>query len=128
MSVERNHRQKEVHDWCAAAFGDEHARCVPHRGIRMLEEALEAAQAAGCNREMVHKLVDYVFDRPSGELSQEIGGLGLTTLALSEAAGISADIEERREFERVKSKPLEHFRNRNQVKNSAGFDVTKEGR
>jgi hypothetical protein len=128
MSVERNHRQKEVAEWCAAAFGDEHARCVPHRGIRMLEEALETAQAAGCHRDMVHKLVDYVFDRPPGELRQEIGGLGLTILALAEAAGISADIEERRELERVESKPLEHFRKRNQVKNSAAFDVTKENR
>jgi len=40
-----------------------------------LEEAVEAAQAAGCERGMAHMLVDFVFDRPAGTISQELAVL-----------------------------------------------------
>lgn len=123
-SADRDARQREVHEWCAAAFGADHAASLPQRGIRHVEEAIEAAQAAGCERAMVLKLVDYVFDRPAGELRQEIGGSGLTLLALAQAASISADEAECAEIARVKAKPLEHFAKRNRVKNDAGFNTS----
>jgi len=125
----RDVRQKEVSEWCAAAFGAEHASSVPQRGLRMLEEAIEAYQSATLGlpaeemRDKAHALVDYVFGRVSGNLAQECGGVGLTLLALCQAAGISAEAEELREIARVKSKPLEHFSKRNQQKNEAGFVV-----
>lgn len=72
---------------------------------------------------MVHKLVDHVFDRPPGNLAQEIGGSGITLLCLAQAAGLSADIEEARELKRVLKKPLAHFAARNEAKNAAGFNV-----
>jgi hypothetical protein len=120
----RDDRQLAVHQWCAAAFGVEHASSIPQRGVRLVEECIEAAQAAGAPREMIHKLVDFVYDREPGELAQEIGGVGLTLLALAAAAGVSADAAEIGEFHRVLSKPLAHFHARNQAKNAAGFDVT----
>lgn len=120
----RDLRQRKVADWCAVAFGSDHAASIPQRGIRHVEEAIEASQAAGCERDMIHKLVDYVFDRPAGELWQELGGSGLTLLALAQAAGVSADECETAEIARVLAKPLEHFTKRNQSKNDAGFVVT----
>lgn len=119
----RNRRQTQVAAWCAAAFGRDHAASIPQRGVRLLEEAIEAAQASGADRDMAHKLVDYVFDRPTGELSQELGGVGVTLLALAEAAGVSAEGCECAEIARVLAKPLEHFAKRNQQKNDAGFSV-----
>lgn len=121
--IDRDARQKRVADWCAAAFGAGHASSVPQRGIRLAEEAIEAAQAAGCERAMVHRLVDHVFDRPAGELGQELGGVGVTLLALAAAAGLSADDCEQSEIERVLAKPLAHFAARNAAKNAAGFNV-----
>ena len=119
----RDERQKQVSDWCAAAFGADHAASIPQRGIRHAEEAIETAQASGCDPAMIHKLVDYIYEKPAGALSQEIGGSGLTLLALAQAAGLSADDEERLEVERVLAKPLSHFAARNKVKNDAGFNV-----
>lgn len=119
----RDQRQEWVHNWCVAAFGDDHAKSIEQRGIRLVEEAIEAGQAAGCSAEMIHRLVDYVFARPVGELRQEMGGVGVTLLALAQAAGVSADAAELAEFERVLSKPLAHFAARNAAKNAAGFDV-----
>lgn len=121
--IGRDERQAKVSAWCFAAFGAEHATNLPQRGIRHAEEAIELAQAAGAPREMVHRLVDYIYDRPPGDLAQEIGGSGLTLLALAAAAGLSADHEEAREVARVLAKPLEHFTKRNENKNAAGFNT-----
>lgn len=120
---DRERRQHQVHLWCKQAFGRDHALSLPQRGIRLLEEAIEACQAAGGEREMAHRLVDYVFDRPVGKLRQELGGVGVTLLALAEAADESADACEVAEIERVLSKPLDHFARRNREKNEAGFET-----
>lgn len=119
----RDARQKQVSDWCADAFGVEHATSIQQRGIRFLEEAIEAYQATGGDRAMAHKLVDFIFDKPTGDLFQELGGVGVTLLALAAAAGLSADGAEHAEVTRVLSKPIEHFRARNAAKDAAGFNV-----
>jgi hypothetical protein len=121
----RDSRQRKTAQWCAAAFGADHAASITQRGIRLAEEAIEAAQAAGCDPAMVHKLVDHVYSKPPGNLAQEIGGIGVTVLALAEAAGLSADSEEACEVSRVLSKPLSHFAARNKAKNDAGFNVVR---
>lgn len=122
-TVDRNHRQEEAARWCKAAFGAEHSQSLEQRGIRFLEEAIELAQAAGCDLAMCHKLLDFVFSRPVGDLKQELGGAGLTLLCLASAAGESADAAEMDELARVLLKPLKHFADRNKAKNDAGFNV-----
>jgi hypothetical protein len=52
---------------------------------RFLEEALELVQAAGGSANDAHKLVDYVFNRPIGIPSQEVGGVMVTLAALCTA-------------------------------------------
>lgn len=94
---------------------------LAERGMRLLEEAIEAFQAAGGAPAIAHKLVDHVFARPVGELAQELGGVGVTTLALAHAAGINADAAELAEVERILGKPLDFFRARHAQKVAAGF-------
>lgn len=74
--------QDRVHPWLLACFGQEIARDCVERNHRFLEEALELVQACGCDRSEAHQLVDYVFDRPSGEKHQETGGVMITLAAL----------------------------------------------
>jgi hypothetical protein len=124
VDIDRLKRQRSVSEWCTRAFGPGHASSIPQRAVRFLEESIEAAQAAGVERSMAHRLIDYVFNRMPGTLSQELGGIGVTLLALAEAAGLDAEVEEVLEIRRVMSTPLEHFRERNAVKNEAGFEVT----
>lgn len=122
----RDDRQRAIHVWARAAFGDDQATSLPQRATRLLEEAIELYQACGTeDPAMAKKLVDYVFDRPPGEISQEIGGVAVCLLALAAAAGLSADREELREIERVLNEPIEEFTRRNAAKNAAGFDTTK---
>lgn len=122
-ATSRDQRQVETHNWCVAAFGHDQASSVPQRCVRLLEEAVEAYQAGGCTEEMAHRLVSFVFSRPSGDLSQELGGVGLTALALAAAIGCSADRAEAQELARVLAKPLAHFKARNEAKNEAGFEA-----
>lgn len=117
----RDDRQVRVAQWAQAAFGVAQATSLRQRGVRLLEEALEAFQAADGDREMAHRLVDYVFSCPVGSLAQELGGVGVCVLALAAAAGVSADDAERAEVDCVIAKPLAHFRQRNDKKNDAGF-------
>lgn len=123
--VDRIKRQGVVANWCRRAFGAEQQASVEHRAIRFLEEAIEAYQAAGANADMAHKLIDYVFSRPAGTLARELGGVGVTVLALAESANIEAEVEECREIRRVLSKPVEHFTKRNAMKDAAGFSATR---
>lgn len=116
-------RQRRVAEWAALAFGKEEATSIPQRGLRLLEEAIELYQACGCGESQAHDLVTYVFSRPKGEIGQELGGVAVTTLVLAAAAGVSADTEECREINRVMSKPLAHFAERNAAKNAAGFSA-----
>lgn len=117
----RNERQLTIGQWCISAFGEKQATSLPQRGLRLLEEALETAQAAGVTEEQAYRVVSYVFFREVGELSQELGGLGVTALALGQAAGIDVDLAEQTEVGRILSKPVEHWAARNQKKNDVGL-------
>lgn len=120
-SSKRQQRQAVVVAWARRCFGKAQAEGLPQRGIRMLEEAVEAAQAAGVTETMALQMVRYVYSRPKGELAQEIGGVGIALLCLAEAAGVDADGEEQRELTRVLAIPEDTFRQRNKAKNDAGF-------
>ena len=120
---QRDERQKIIGAWAIACFTKREARSIPQRGIRLQEESTETFQACGGTREQAHAVVDYVFDRPSGSISQEMGGVGVTLLALGEAIGVSADECEAKEVDRVLSKPTEHFAARNKQKNDAGLSA-----
>lgn len=119
----RAERQRLVHGWCIAAFGDDHARSIEQRALRLAEEAIETAQASGCAAATLHRLIDHIYAKPAGELGQELGGVGVTLLALAAAAGHDAEACEVGEVSRIVCLPLEHFAARNAAKNAAGFNV-----
>lgn len=121
----RDRRQETIAIWAAKAFGQIEATSLPQRGLRLLEEAVEAFQACGGAEAKAHELVTFVFARPPGGIGQELGGVAVTTLALAAAAGLSADEEESREIYRVLGKPLREFTERNAAKNAAGFLVAE---
>ena len=122
----RDERQAKLVSWAEQAFGREQSTSIPQRGLRLLEEAIEAFQASGGDEVIALKLVSFVFARPPGTVGQELGGVAVTLLLLAAAAGLSADEEECREIHRVLSKPLREFTERNANKNAAGFLVAPQ--
>ncbi len=127
-NLSRDQRQEMLVNWAEQAFGRDQATSIPQRGLRLLEEAIEAFQASGGDEVMAHKLVTFVFARPPGTVGQELGGVAVTVLLLAAAAGLSADEEECREIHRVLSKPLREFTERNANKNAAGFTIESKSR
>lgn len=121
----RQQRQQDISAWAVRAFGTDEALGVKQRALRFLEEAIELYQACDGDLVVGHKLLDYVFNRPVGAVEQELGGAGVTLLALAHAAGYWADDAEANEARRVLSKPIEEFTARNELKNQAGFLATK---
>ena len=83
--------QTRVSKWIDACFGPEIGADRIERNHRFLEEALELVQANGCGQSEAHQLVDYVFGRPVGELSQEVGGVMNTLASLCTASGVDLD-------------------------------------
>lgn len=84
--------QPRVAEWMLACFGEEIASDRMERNHRFLEESLELVQANGCTQSEAHQLVDYVFNRPVGELEQEVGGVMVTLAALCGAS--DADMQQ----------------------------------
>lgn len=74
--------QERVQPWMMACFGEAISADTTERNHRFLEEALELVQACGCCRGEAHQLVDYVYDRATGEAPQEVGGVMVTLAAL----------------------------------------------
>lgn len=117
--------QTRIFLWVQRCFGIEILFDRNERGIRLLEEATELAQALGCSKDQVIRTVDHVYSRPVGVPEQEVGGVGLTLLAVCCAIGKDHDTLIEREMLRVESKDPEHFRIRNEEKASAGIGSYK---
>ena len=116
----RDERQREAMRWVRETFGDENAAPV-ERARRLLEEALELAQATGVSREDATKLAAHVYaKRPRATRRRKAGGVGVTLLAYCESIRASADAAECLELARILRKPAEHWRARHDAKAAAG--------
>lgn len=99
--------QDRVAKWIAECLPKEAGADRIERAHRLLEEAIELAQACGTSKEDAMRLIDYVFDRPAGDQEQEVGGVMVTLAALCSAINISmasaADKELERNWSRISS-------------------------
>lgn len=93
--------QARVKPWMEACFTPDVINDPVERNHRFIEEALELAQACGASAEEMHNLVEYVFNRPVGEKSQEVGGVAVTLAALCNAQGIDIEASQETELARI---------------------------
>lgn len=97
--------QSEVGDWMLECFGPEIAADRLERADRFIEEALELGQTwPAFTADRAHALVDYVFNRPVGEPSQEVGGVMVTLAALCNTAEIDIRNAQETELARIWTK------------------------
>ena len=83
--------QLGVVDWMMRCFVRKDSMSPLQRSFRFTEEAIELAQAMGTTKEEVQQLVEYVYGRPPGAPSQEIGGVMVTLMGV--AASMDLDVE-----------------------------------
>lgn len=105
--------------WARECFGGA-AMNPQSRGYRLLEEAIELAQALGCERAEAHALVDRTFDRPPGELAQEMAQVQLTLDVLAELTESDLAALAEAELARVKTFPVSYWRDRHREKIGQG--------
>lgn len=103
--------QKRIRRWVESRLGPA-AMYLHERGMRASEENIELVQCCGVTREEYHALVDHVYDKPVGDIHQELGGAALTLLALADGAAHVLSQCADRELERIESLPPEKFRKR----------------
>lgn len=96
--------QPRVKPWLLACFGEMIAGDKEERNHRFLEEALELVQACGCTEDEAIQLVSYVYGRPVGEPSQEVGGVMVTLAALCLAHGMDMHGSAETELARIWTK------------------------
>lgn len=96
--------QERVAPWMDACFGPEISNDRLERGDRFLEEALELLQSGNYPRERIAALTEYVFDRPQGEINQEVGGVMVTLAAYCLAFGLDMHAAGETELARIWTK------------------------
>lgn len=115
----RKQRQQQALKWALDNFGPIAAN-RDERAARLVEEAIEVAQAERVSLDVIIRIAERVYARPPGELGQEIGGVGLTLDILAENAGHDAESDTQQEFERVRSKPRNRWQRKHREKVAAG--------
>jgi len=97
MEKSLSNYQQRVWAWLQRTFDVSVFMDKKERAFRFGEEALELLQAGNVSKEEVIRLVDYVYSRPVGEFTQEVGGTMVCLASLCQAHSVdmalSADIE-----------------------------------
>lgn len=114
--------QRTATGWALMCFGKVVVESREERADRVLEETLELMQAAGMAKERVLQLVEYVYNRPVGELPQEVGGTLVTLAAFCSAHGLKMEDLARDELVRCMSKTSQ-IRAKHLLKRQAGVSM-----
>lgn len=107
--------QDRVFDWARECFGEHDTADPQMRTYRFLEEAIELAQACGCTQESAARVLTYVYERPTGVVAQEVGGVMVSLAVLCRAFGMEMDRRGEAELTRVLGM-VEHIRARHAAK------------
>lgn len=114
--------QHKIYRWMDYTFrGMLDWASVNERVRRLTEEVTEVAQASGMSREEMHRMVDFVYDRPSGDLEQEVAQAGLCLYGLAESLHVDLEEEVSSELARVDTpEMIRRVRDKWQLKCDAG--------
>jgi NTP pyrophosphatase (non-canonical NTP hydrolase) len=94
--------QRMAARWSYLVFGEHQSRITPKiRAMRILEEAIELAQAEGVTGKELRVIAAQVYSKSPGDPMKELGALMVT--AANYAEQIGADLEEAfwLEYERI---------------------------
>lgn len=93
--------QSKVFEWARRAFGDNVVMHRPERRERFAEECLELLQASGMSKEEIQRMMEYVYNRPAGEFSQEVAGVAITLDVFAASEGVDREKVVDAEYQRI---------------------------
>lgn len=94
--------------WAHSTFGPVALNKV-ERTLRIVEEAVELAQADDCPKEKLHAIIERAYGRPKDTAFKEMGGLLVTVYSRCGLDGWEPEAVLAAEVDRVLSKPREHW-------------------
>jgi hypothetical protein len=112
--------------WVVDRLGEQCLMDRQERALRLLEEALELAQAEGISVSTAERTKDRVYARPPGEPAQEFGGVMVCAYGWAVAAGEDPDVLTEREIARIEAVPAEVTRAKHAAKAASG--TAREGK
>lgn len=116
--------QGRVQKWMAVCFNSRIATSRRERVFRFLEEALELAQSLDLTADDARLVVDYVYGRPAGEPSQEVGGVNITLAALCWNEGIDMQGAALTELNRIeRPEIMDKIRAKQDAKSAVGMGM-----
>jgi hypothetical protein len=89
-TLDLDREQERLHAWVCETFGEGLARDRAERIVRLVEEAVELAQAEHLSSAVVEAVVKRVYGRPPGDPLEEAGAVAVTLLAYCSAVGVRA--------------------------------------
>ena len=105
--------QLKISEWMEKTFSQDYKTTNPDdahhshtRILRFMEEAIELFQAEGLSREKFNEVADYVWNRPQGQINQEVGGVMVTLTAYCISKNIDLMTEGWREFYRIDTEEM----------------------
>ncbi len=101
--------ESRVAEWVRTRISADHMT-PKERAMRLLEEAIELAQAEGITWGQAKKQVGHVYSRPNGEAYQEAGGVAVCLLGWCASRGERMLDVALTEVERIEAKPIEQIR------------------
>ena len=105
--------------WAIQTFGNV-AKNRDERAARLVEEAIELAQAEGVALDVIERIARHVYSKPAGDPVAELQGVALTLDACAENMGDTVQGATARELERVRSRSREEWALRHDAKVAAG--------
>ncbi len=118
-------RPRRMLEWAHSVFGE----CVlrrKERALRLLEEAMELAQAEDVDAGQASGLLARVWTRPAGDPVREFDQVAATLETYGALVGISVDEGAEREWRRVQTLDVADLRARHDAKTRQG--VTTESK
>lgn len=111
--------------WAKSTFG-ESALSPTERALRLLEEAVELAQAEGVEVAQAQQVLARTYSRPPGLPAQEAGGCFVTLLAYCATKGIDPDLALEIETMRVLAKPAKVWKDKHDEKIKDGTAISSD--
>lgn len=110
----------KILQWATKEFGNI-ATLPDERALRLLEEAVEAAQAMGVNKEQCLAVVARCYGKSPGDPVKELGQVGICLLAACAVMHCDAQAVWEKEARRLFSLPQGYFTDRYAAKVAAGI-------
>jgi NTP pyrophosphatase (non-canonical NTP hydrolase) len=118
--------QDEIRNFVHRVWGEKAMVSLPERSARIVEEAVELAQAHQVPQSVIYSIIDRVYSRPMGNPAEEAGDVMFTLLAYTSSSKDDIEAVLAARLERVWDIPVEDLRERHKQKREAGTLLYEE--